>query len=354
MKELRFGLIGYGKHGQWAVVPAFAKASGARLAAVADLVPANLDALADPAIARYSHYRDMLKKEPLDAVYIATRVESHCEAALAAFRAGLHVITEKPMAVGVRDCRRMIAAADKAGKRLGVDFELRYTPGLRQVRQWVADGRLGRVGAIHLNNMWDGHKVKGPLAERRRKFCNSSGCLDCGIHKLDLARYFNGGGAWRDIQAYGAWFGEAVTYPPHISILARLDTGVLVTVNASFALTAYIDRRIQGNSHEGLVVIGRKGVILLREGPSGERHLQLVCESGEETVPLDERGHTPVIASLLTDFAGAVARNKPLPPEIANGNDGLMAVLCAGEANRQAVRHGDSCRVKPARGKGLR
>jgi predicted dehydrogenase len=353
-KTVRFGLVGYGTHGQWAVVPAFKRAEGVTLAAVADLLPANLAKLDDPSLARYTDYREMLKKEQLDALYVATRVEQHAEVALAAFKVGLHVITEKPMAPSVRDCRRMIAAAGKAGRRLGVDFELRYSPGFRQIRDWIAAGLIGKVGAIHLDNMWDGHKVKGQLAERRRRFCDSSGCLDCGIHKLDLARFFNGGGIWRDIRAYGSWFGEKVRFPPHIAILARLDTGVLVTVNASFSFTAYIDKRVKGATHEGLAVVGSKGVIVLHEGPAGERHLQLVSETRDEIVPFSEHGHTPVIADLLSDFAGALLRNKPQPVEVACGTDGLMAQWCADEANRQAVLNGDSFLLKPARKKNTR
>lgn len=341
-REIRFGLIGCGTHGQRVVVPAMKAAPGIKLAAVADLMPANLEGLGDPAIARYTDYRKMFKKEQLDAVYVATRVEAHADVAIAAFRAGLHVITEKPMAVSVRACKRMIAAAEKAGKRLGVDFESRYSPGFQQVRTWITDGRIGRVGAIHIDNMWDGHKIKGPLAERRRRFCDSSGCLDCGIHKLDLARYFNGGGAWRGIQAYGAWFGESVKYAPHIAILARLDTGVLVTVNASFAWTAYIEQRMKGAVHEGLAVLGDKGVILLHQNPAGERNLQLVSESLEETVPFASHGHTSVITLLLNDFADSVVRDAPMPYEIATGYDGLMAQQCADEANRQAIKAGDT------------
>jgi len=52
-----FGLIGYGTHGQWAVVPAMRTARGVRLVAVADLMPANLAKLEDKSIARYTDYR---------------------------------------------------------------------------------------------------------------------------------------------------------------------------------------------------------------------------------------------------------------------------------------------------------
>lgn len=348
-QAIRIGLIGYGKHGQWAVYPAMRQARGVRLVAVADLSPENLLSIPDPDISTYTDFRRMLRQEQLDAVYVATRVESHTAVAVAALRSGLHVITEKPMADSVRECRRMLAEAEKAGRLLAVDFESRYVPGYRQVRDWIAAGRIGKVGAIHLEHFWDGHKVTGPLADRRRRFCDSSGCLDCGIHKLDLARYFNGGGTWRDIRAYGAWFGEKVRYAPHIAIMARLDTGVLVTVNASFAFTAYIPQRLRSANFDGLAILGDKGVIVLHQAPDGQRHLQIVSRTLEKTVPFVPHGHTSVITLLLTDFARSIRRRESLPEVMATGVDGLMAQMITDEANRLAVEAGDSWSMRPAR-----
>ncbi|MBU4199466.1 MAG: Gfo/Idh/MocA family oxidoreductase [Verrucomicrobia bacterium] len=348
-RVIRFGLIGYGKHGQWAVVPAMRAAVGVRLAAVADLMPSNLALLDDKSITGYTDYRQMLKREELDAVYVATRVETHCEAVTAALQAGLHVITEKPMATSIRECRQMIAAAQKAGKLLGVDFESRYITGFQQIRKWIAAGHIGHIRAIHIDNLWDGHKIWGPLGKRRRRFCDSSGCLDCGIHKLDLTRYFSGGGTWRDIKAFGTWFGEHVKYPPHIAIMACLDTGVLVTLNASFAFTAYIKRRLQGVIYDGLAILGDRGVIVLHKDPKGEKHLELAGEKLAKTIPFTEHGHSTVITLLLNDFAKSIRANTSLPAEIATGYDGLMAQYCADEANRLAIKNGDTGLLTPAK-----
>lgn len=339
---VRIGLVGCGQHGRWAVVPALQAASGVRLQAVSDLSPQNLSKLPDPQIPTYTDFRKMLRMETLDAVYIATLVEAHAPIAKAALRSGLHVLTEKPMAATVAECRQMLSAAEKAERFLVVDFESRYVPGFRQIRKWIGEGRLGRVGAIHLENFWDGHKTTGPLAVRRRRFCDSSGCLDCGIHKLDLARYFAGGGDWRDIRAYGAWFGEKVRYAPHLAIMARLDTGVLVTVNASFAFTAYIPNRLAGAVYEGLAIVGEKGVIVMHQAPDGARHLQIVSDTLTKILPFEISGHASVIPLLLKDFAKAVRTGKVPDGTMATGYDGLMAQICMDKANRQAVACGDT------------
>lgn len=337
--SVRFGLVGYGNHGRCAVLPAINAAKGAKVAAVADLDPANLARLPDPSIPTYTDYRKMLQSEQLDAVYVAVPVEKHGVVTMAALQAGLHVIVEKPMAPTVAECRSMINAAKKNDLLLAVDFELRYSPIFIQIRKWISAGCLGRVGAIHFDHMWDGHKTTGDLAERRRRFCDSSGTLDCGIHRLDLMRYFIGGGTWKEVCAHGVWFNEKVRYAPHIAIQARLDNGVIATFNSSFAFTAYIKERA---SHTSLAIVGQKGVITMGTGADGKQVLRLVSEKQCETLPCAAESHAPSITLLVEDFSRAVLGGGPLPPEAASGEDGLMAVWIVDEANRIALVNGDT------------
>ena len=337
---LNFGLIGCGKHAEWAVVPAMRGMVECRLAAAADLSAERLEIVGD-GVAGYTDYREMLAKERLDAVYVATPQEAHCAPVLTAIAAGCHVVCEKPMGADVDECRRMNDAAEAAGKVLAIDFENRYIPGYRQVREWIAAGHLGAVGAIHIDHLWDGHKVMGPLSERRKGFLNRVGCLDCGIHMLDMARFISGGGEWGDIRALGAWFGEEVTFPPHIAILARLAPGRLVTLNASFAYTAYIKERVQAH---GMLVLGEKGIIAL-EAHEGEHVFRLVSETLSATCLLDEAGHDQVIPNLLRDFVIAAEGGTP-SPSMATGIDGLQAQIATDAANADAVAQGDACRVR--------
>jgi len=335
---LRFGLVGCGTHARWAVLPAMAATKRCKLVAVADINPENLGAVKDPSIHRYTDYREMLAKEQLDAVYVATLIEVHCEPTVAALEAGCHVICEKPMAASVEQCRRMIAAAEAARKVLAIDFESRYIAANQQVRQWVAEGWIGTVRAVHIHEMWDGHKSFGPLSKRREGFLQRSGCLDCGIHKLDLARFYSCGGEWRDVQALGAWFGEKVKYPPHIAILARLSPGILVTVNASLAYTAYIKER---HSTHGCIIVGDKGVITDDHDQAGRKVFRLVGESLSATCPLAEEGHGMVIPRLLEELDMVVSEGKPMSPSMATGYDGLMAQIAMDAANSEALRRGD-------------
>ncbi|MBU4428967.1 MAG: Gfo/Idh/MocA family oxidoreductase, partial [Verrucomicrobia bacterium] len=302
----------------------------------ADIVAANLAAIKQEGVARYGDYRDMLDKErgKLDAAYICTPCEVHCEATVAALDAGLHVLTEKPMAMSEDECRRMIDAANRNERFLAVDFEVRFESGWRQVRQWVEEGRLGAVRAIHINSMWDGHKSFGDLARRRAGFLDRNGCLDCGVHMLDIARFVTCGGEWRTVHALGAWFGEEVRFSPHIAILAELDPGIIVTLGESFAFTAYIEPRLE---HESFALVGQKGVVVREQAQDGGPVFRLVSESLTTCVPVSTGKGKP-IARVIDALDAAVTRRE-IDSSLATGYDGLMAQVAMDAANRAAIEH---------------
>ena len=331
---VRFGLVGYGTHARWAVRNALANAHHAELVAVADINPRSLEALDEPGIAKYLDYREMMAEEDLAAVYVATPPDAHAAPTIAGLEAGLHVLCEKPMAVEVADCRRMIAAAEAAGRILAIDFEGRFIPHRRQIKAWIAEGLLGDVKAIHWQQFWDGHKAFGPIAERRARLTNLAGSLDCSIHELDAARYFVGGGEWEEIHALGMWFGEDLIRPPHTSLIARLKGGPLVTSNSSFAYTAYIEPTAQSDV---MTIVGTEGVInefATREGSSG---IQLVSRIRSECIDSAHVGHGIAIAWVIDELCDLIEGRKAASEVLATGHDGLMAQIITEEVNRQAV-----------------
>lgn len=337
MSTLRFGLIGLGHHGRHAVAPAFFQ-PGVRacLEAVCDVNPAALSALTLAVPRRYSDHRAMLAEAPLDAVYVAAGMDRHCGLVLDCLRSGRHVVVEKPMAGTLDECRRMIDAARAAGRLLAVNFETRFSEQNDILRRWIAGGHFGRIEALHFANLWDGHKTFGPLRERRARLMALAGALDCGIHKFDQARFLVGG-TWRRVEALGAWLGEEFDPPPHIGILAQLDTGVMVTLNASLAWAANIEPRPMVNTLE---IAGTQGVALCRSTPDFRRMtLQLFSATLCEERTIDCAGHTSDIVLLLNEFARAVEEGPAAAPILAWGEDGYWAQFATEAANRSAIRN---------------
>src|SRR5581483_9263405 len=140
------GVIGYGYWGP-NLARNLAEADGCRLAAVCDGRRDRL-ALAQkrfPGVAIFDRSSDMIADPSIDAAAISTPVASHFDLALAALRAGKHVLIEKPMAMNVEQCARLIDEASARKLVLMVDHTFVYTPAVRKMRDLVADASLGQI-----------------------------------------------------------------------------------------------------------------------------------------------------------------------------------------------------------------
>ncbi|MFH1681182.1 MAG: Gfo/Idh/MocA family oxidoreductase [Candidatus Eisenbacteria bacterium] len=99
-------------------------------------------------LACYTGIAEALEKTEADAALIATPSHLHAEHALQVLEAGLPVMTEKPLATAVRDGKRVLEKAAKAGKPVVVAENYRYWPAERTVRKIVAEGTLGKISAV--------------------------------------------------------------------------------------------------------------------------------------------------------------------------------------------------------------
>lgn len=142
-----YAVVGLGHIAQAAVLPAFRHArENSRLAALVSGDAKKRKALGDrydvPAF-RYEDLDDVLARDDVDAVYVALPNTLHEECAVRAARAGVHVLTEKPMAISEHACRRMIEAADEHDVRLMVAYRLHFEPANLEAIELVRSGRLG-------------------------------------------------------------------------------------------------------------------------------------------------------------------------------------------------------------------
>jgi len=165
MDTVRFGVVGLGAMGSFHV-SYMDKLEGATLGAVCDVDNERVERLAKKyeatpsplgqprgAVSRFNHFRQMIDSGAVDAVLIATPHPQHPEVALAAFEKGLHVLCEKPVAVSVKEARRMNDAYVEAAKRrpglkFGLMYQMRTVPLYRKLRELVVEGELGEVTRV--------------------------------------------------------------------------------------------------------------------------------------------------------------------------------------------------------------
>ncbi|MFC9812662.1 Gfo/Idh/MocA family protein [Streptomyces virginiae] len=92
-----------------------------------------------------SDYAAVLADPSVQAVAVATPAGTHLDVALAALRAGKHVLVEKPLAATYEDGMRLVAEAEKRGLTLMCDHTYCYTPAVRRIREMVRSGELGEI-----------------------------------------------------------------------------------------------------------------------------------------------------------------------------------------------------------------
>lgn len=142
---LRVGIVGAGYWGP-NLVRNFRALAGVTLAGVADRRPGRLQFMREKFadLNLVSDAETLLADETVDAMVLATPVSTHADLAVQAIERGKHVFIEKPMAPSVRDCDRIIEAAEKAGRRVAVGHIFVYHPAVVAMREAIAAGQIGR------------------------------------------------------------------------------------------------------------------------------------------------------------------------------------------------------------------
>jgi predicted dehydrogenase len=146
-RQIRYAVVGLGNIAQVAVLPAFANARrNSRLAAI---VSGNAGKRRQIA-AKYNVEREYSYEQydeclasGIDAVYIALPNHLHCEYAVRAARAGVHVLCEKPLALTEDECRRMAAAARESGVKLMTAYRLHFERANLEAGEIARSGRIG-------------------------------------------------------------------------------------------------------------------------------------------------------------------------------------------------------------------
>jgi predicted dehydrogenase len=143
---IRIGVIGYGYWGP-NLVRNFAELGRAELAAVADLDPKKLELVAKrfPAVKTTTDFQELLRDPTIDAIAIATPVNTHFELGMAALKAGKHLWLEKPMTETSLQARQLIDCADKRKLVLHVDHTFIYTGAVKKMKELVSAGELGKI-----------------------------------------------------------------------------------------------------------------------------------------------------------------------------------------------------------------
>ncbi len=245
-QAVQLGIIGCGKVAEERHLPPLLRLPEARVVAAADLDTARVNRLADRLgiVHRSSDYRAVLDRADVDAVAILTPTQSHAEIGLAALDAGKHVLMEKPLALSLPECDRLIARAARSSCKVVVGFNLRWHRLVRRARTFLETGALGRIKAIRSAYTHDRLGDNAPAWHRKLEL-GGGVSFNEGVHHFDLWRYL----AQSEVERVFSISLPSSFYEDETSAMtARLADGTLATGIFTFRSGPNSEVEIYGES----------------------------------------------------------------------------------------------------------
>jgi predicted dehydrogenase len=195
-KTVGFAIVGLGTLSLGQLLPALKKTRTARLAAVVSGSPekarrvAAENGLPDDAIYGYDDYGRIAQDRRVDVVYIVLPNSLHAPHTIQAFRAGKHVLCEKPLASTVADAEAMVAASKAAQRHLMTAYRCHYEPLSLDVMRRIRSGSMGKPRLV-ITNMGRQATLEEPSDAWRLDMAMSGGgaLADMGVYGVNAARY---------------------------------------------------------------------------------------------------------------------------------------------------------------------
>lgn len=204
----------------------------------------------------YTDFREMIDREDLDMVAVATPDHLHRDVTLYALEHNCHVLVEKPLDLTSTGCQDMISLAKKNQCLLMVDFHKRYDPYMLDIRERI---HAGEIGTPYYGYLYMEDKISVPLKNLSKWAEESSPFWFVGVHKVDLLRWLTG----KEIIQVSATGYRGTLEKSGINALdavsARLlmDDGFSCTIDVSWVIPEGFESVV----NQGVRIIGSEGLI---------------------------------------------------------------------------------------------
>lgn len=331
---IRVGVIGAGYWGP-NLIRNFVACPETELVAVCDRDAGRLKKVLTgyPSVAGVGEIDALLARNDIDAVAIATPVHTHYPIALAAMRAGKHVLVEKPMASSVREAEELVAAAKAAGRVLMVDHTFIYGGPVRKMKELVDSGELGDiyyVDSVRINLGLFQHDVNV--------------VWDLAPHDLSIMDYLIGR-LPKSLSAFGACHAGAGNDIEDVAYL-NLDFGggLLASFHVNWLSPVKIRHFAIGGSKKGLVFndlaadekikVYDRGITVSAD-PEARRGILVGYRTGDTWSPKIDANEP--LQTMVRHFAECIGQNKT---PLSDGEAGLRVVRILEAAQRSIKAQG--------------
>lgn len=281
----------------------------------------------------YDDYKEMLKRDDLDAVDVLVPIEDNFEIAKAVIEAGKNLIAEKPLAATMEGAQELVELSNKYDGQVMVAENYRYNEENNILKDIIEEGAIGEVMYFIENNMSDFTKdMKGDsfAAKEWRQHPEYRGgtFLDSGIHHLAGLRHIFG--PVNNVYAVGQPGSQ--DFDPYRSISAQMEfkSGVIGQYNYCSVIEELHKPLI------GLRIFGTKGEIYLEDRASGTIYISLSDGTTEQRTYRPNRGYY----NELANFYDAVIEGKPIQvtPEVGYGDVKMVFDILASIKSNQPIR----------------
>jgi UDP-N-acetyl-2-amino-2-deoxyglucuronate dehydrogenase len=317
-KEVRFGIVGCGMISEFQA-DALKKIPGARLTAFCDEVRAAAEARAGRFGGKvYTDYRELAASAEVDAVSICTPSGAHLEPALAAARAGKHLMVEKPLEITPERVDQVIAACREAGVKLGAIFPRRFMDSSRALKAAIDAGRFGTIVLGDVYIKWyrtEEYYKKGGWRGTYR-WDGGGALMNQGIHGIDLLQWLLGG--VEKVTGFAATRAHPAIEVEDVAVAAvRFRSGALGAIEGTTGAWPGSRIRVEVSGSEGSAILEDETILswTFKAEAAGDAEIRrrfgpregLSGGGAADPRAIDSEGHR----RQFEDFVAAIREDRP-------------------------------------------
>lgn len=321
---VRYGILGFGHHGERRLAPAFEHAKTSQLTGIwrrnQERARENAQHFHIPQV--FNSPEELCASSAIDAVFVASPDALHCEHTLLALGYGKAVLCEKPLAMSAGEAIRMATAARAAGRAFGVAQNFRYNLSLKRMRALVAEGVIGQpvFATAHFCFL---------SRNSPRTWINDSGMAcggpigDVGIHAIDALRFL----LQQEVLgvstiAHGDQAGSSRVDPPGFSNSEReLEQSAALTLEFSRGVMAGIQVSFRAQYRTLVEVVGESGVLTAESGLTVDRPVTILHHSGGKIISQQVVSNADAYSRMLDAFSATVEGTGSFA---STGDDGVQ------------------------------
>jgi predicted dehydrogenase len=292
---------------------------------------------------KYTPYlEDILEDPQIQAVIVTCETNRHAEMVVASAEAGKHILCQKPMALSLTDCDRMILAVEQAGVHFSMAYQMRHDPSNIMIKELVSSGKLGKISLLRRRHcipvLFSDDFVNGPTRWHIDPVKNMGMFMDDASHATDFIHW-----------VMGMPVSVMAEIDNTITTVAPDDTGVAIYRFASGAMAVLLNSSVTLAGENTTEVYGDQGVLVQNYddlvsthlAPEGAPALKLYTREEPHWQDLGvsiPAHHGERISAVPRAFIDSLVHESPPSVTAYDGRASVEMVLGAYQSSREGRR----------------